>query len=366
MSRRTLMMILTLIVSLGALVPLLAQDTLTPVVVADGLNHPRHIAFAPGGTLLVAEAGAGGDVDTTSPFGPAKAGGTASVTRIEAGGARSRVLNSLPSIDWLNGEVLGAHAAVEYTGSLWVVLGQGELGAPFTFSALELDPATNRIRTHLDLYTYETVNNPDGDMVDSNPVDIAFGASGEVYLVDAGANAVLKWTRDAGLSVFAVWSDNPVPTSIALDIEGNIYVGFLTGFPFPAQGSRIEKYSSDGQLIETYGGFTAVVDLFHSGEELYAVEFATFGEQGWSANTGRVVRVTPEGPVALAEGLNYPYGVAMDGNNVLHVSLGASNVGAGAGQIIALGEGSTLLGTGESSGEGEVPPPVETPETTSG
>lgn len=69
-----------------------------PVVVADGLNNPRQLSFAPNGDLYIAEAGTGG----TGPCldddeGEVCYGRTGSVTRIR-GGVATRVLTRLPSL----------------------------------------------------------------------------------------------------------------------------------------------------------------------------------------------------------------------------------------------------------------------------
>ena len=40
--------------------------------VATGLNNPRHISFSSDGTLYIAEAGQGGDMEAQGPFGPVK------------------------------------------------------------------------------------------------------------------------------------------------------------------------------------------------------------------------------------------------------------------------------------------------------
>ncbi|MCS7070750.1 MAG: ScyD/ScyE family protein, partial [Anaerolinea sp.] len=128
---------------------------------------------------------------------------------------------------------------------------------------------------------------------------------------------------------------NPVPTSIAFDSEGNAYVGFLTGFPFPEGGARIEKWSAAGELIETYSGLTAVVDLVWHEGEIYAVQFATFGDQGWAPDTGSVVRVTSDSVETLMDGLNRPYGLTLTPDAGLAVVVNSAYMAeAGMGMVI--------------------------------
>src|SRR5437763_1283093 len=71
--------------------PLAAQTPTTVEVYARGLINPRGMAFAPDGTLYVAEAGPPGDVTVALPSGYGGSGpvGTnARVSRIRLGGQR--------------------------------------------------------------------------------------------------------------------------------------------------------------------------------------------------------------------------------------------------------------------------------------
>jgi hypothetical protein len=349
---------LLLVLLLGlALIPVIAQGNAGHQLVVYGLSHPRHITFAPGGVLYIAEAGAQANIPASGPFGPALSGTSGRVLRYTAGGTVDVILHSLPNMEWMTGETVGTSAVLVRGNSLWVAIGHGDSSNPFTYSVIEVDLGlSNRIKTFIDVGGYELLNNPDGEVVDSNAVDLAATPDGSIlYIADAGANAVLKWTAAEGLSTFAVWGDNPVPSSVALDIEGNVWIGFLSGFPFPPGGARIEKWSPSGELLETITGFTGIVDLYHSGEQLYAVEHGAYGDFGWIANTGRVIAVIPGASQVVAEGLNYPYGLTMDENNTLLVSVGSAYTGVGGGQVIALNAGS-------SEGSGQVPAPAATQE----
>ena len=69
-------------------------------VIASGLNNPRQLAFAPGGTLYVAEAGVRGDSENCSehPLGVFCLEFTGSVARVGRDGHVRRVVSGLPSI----------------------------------------------------------------------------------------------------------------------------------------------------------------------------------------------------------------------------------------------------------------------------
>ncbi len=350
---RRMLLPLFLLLALAATLQAAAQDA---APMAEGLFAPRHIAFAEDGTLYIAEAGAGGDIEAEGPFGTAGAGATGAVTAVRPDGSTERVLHSLPSLNWGGGEIVGTHALYPAEDAFWLLQGNGDRRTPYTYALVELDPETLRVRQTVDLYAFEVENNPDGEIIDSNPVDLAVADDGTVYIADAGANAVLSWTEEDGVSLFATWSDNPVPTSVAVDPAGDVYIGFLTGFPFPSEGSRIEKYSADGELLETFSGLSAVVDLLVDGESLYAVEFGQFGDDGWLAQTGRIVTVSADGLTIVAEGLTHPYGLAMSPDQQLYVVVESLPVQSPqSGRVIAV--------TGDSAApasEPTTPPPTRT------
>jgi hypothetical protein len=307
-----------------------AQD-----VVVDGLNNPRQLAYnAETGEVYVAEAGTGGSLAVQGNFGPAMAGSTAQISVIAPDGTVTTPVTGLPSRNE-GGEVVGASGVWYGGGLLWAALGQGTLNNPLTYSVVAFDPSNAyRVVHFIDIYSAEAALNPDGAQIDSNPVDLAYdGTTGVLYIADAGGNCVWRWTEADGLSVFAAWETNPVPTSVAVAPDG-IYVGFLTGFPFPAGGSTVEKYDADGNLIDSYEGFTTVVDLLFANDTLYAVEFAQFGEQGWTPETGRVVDVF-SGAVYY-EGLNLPYGLIMTDDSLM-IAVNTAYMPDGSGAVLKLG-----------------------------
>ncbi len=325
-------------------------------VVVDGLEGPRQLFVDADGSLYIAESGSGGMIEVQGVFGPASGGGTATVTRVEAAGTRSTFLYGLQS-RYEAGELLGATALTRHEGVFWLLMGQSALNAPFTYAAVALDPETLRVTQFIDIYGAEASQNPDGAIVDSNPVDIAV-INDMLYIVDAGCNCV--WRRSlepnasfTALEVAHVWDNNPVPTAIAADGSGGYFVSFLTGFPFAEGSAMIEHYDANGALLATFTGLTTVVDVLSVDGTLYATEFARFGETGWMPETGRVVAVTPDGIATVAEGLTFPYGLAVDAGGRLLVSVNASYTPEGTGQVIALEIG---------AGGFEVAEPAATPE----
>ncbi len=308
-----------LVLALAA--PALAQDAAMDVVV-DGLVNPRGIAFDSAGNLYVAEAGNGGPYVTQdeTPYGA-----SSQITMVSPDGERSVVVTGL--LSYREGNSLGAHAIHVTDESIWVLLGEtSDFRIPFTHALVELDRETGRIKTFVDLLTPELTLDPDGNPNrQSNPVDLEVTADGTVLIANAGCNCLMAWTPEAGVQIAAAWpfeGDNPVPTSVETDAEGNIYVGFLTGFPFPEGGSRIEKWR-DGELVETFSGLTAVTGMLVTDDgTIYASEFGVFAPgAGWGP--GRVVMVSSEGITPVLEGVMFPYGMAQNAAGEIFVVTGA-------------------------------------------
>ncbi len=315
--------------------------------VAAGLNSPRHISFDSDGTLYIAEAGSGGDLDGTGPFGPLKFGETAQISAVSVDGEQAVVIPGLISMD-AAGQIEGVTDVYVTEDSIWATLGmsltdgfpEGKVGA----ALVEFDKATGEAKQVIDLAAFETENNPDqAEELVSNPAALAVDADGKVFIADASGNSLLTWTAEDGLQVFAVWpaaQDAPqsVPTSVDISPDGDVYVGFLSGFPFAAGGARIEVYGADGALKIAYNDLTLITDVLIGADgSLYAVQMADgFGDTGFNADSGSVIKLDAENLEVIAEGLSSPYGIAQSEDGTLYVSVNA--LGApDSGEVITLG-----------------------------
>ncbi|GAB4516341.1 MAG: hypothetical protein OHK0046_21550 [Anaerolineae bacterium] len=308
-------------------VPSFAQE-LPGEVVVDGLVNPRNLSLDAEGNLYIAEAGNAGPqlTDSDTAFGS-----SSQITRVSADGEAAVIVHGL--ISYREGNALGAHATYITDESIWVLIGEtSDFRIPFSHALVELDKDTMRIKTFVDLLTPELELDPDSNPNEqSNPTDFDVAPDGTIYIANAGCNCLMSWTPEAGVQIAAAWpfdTDNPVPTSVEVDANGDIYVGFLTGFPFPAEGSRVEKWSG-GELVTTYPGLTTVTGLEVTADgTIYAVE------AGLQDGMGRLVQVTEEGPVVIAEGLPAPYGVVMGADGNLLVSIGS--IGGQGGAVISI------------------------------
>ena len=312
-----------------------------------GLNFPRGIGYDDAGNLYVAEAGLGGSellFESPTPDFPDATGGlTSRITVLNADGTQWVPLNNLFSAGTPDTETLGATAVLVSGNSLWIAVGgNGPVPShPYADAVIEVDMTTWRIQTWIDLYAHEVTVNPDGaDPFDTNVNDIALGPDGTLYIMDTGANALFSWTEEAGLAVVQVWADNPVPTSMAFDANGDLYVGFL-GEGLAPGAAKIEHWSADGTtLIETFGGLNTITDVAVGADgNIYAVSLIQFGEQGPVPNSGSVIMVSASGTTVVAEGLPQPYSLAQAPDGSWAVSVNTVFAPPGAGMVLTIGGG---------------------------
>ena len=207
-------------------------------------------------------------------------------------------------------------------------------------------------RAVADIAAYEGSANPDGvTPPDSNPNSVVSRIARRI-VVDAGGNDLLRVGPTGRISTLAVFPQrlvpppgppgqpptfpmDAVPTAVVVGPDGAYYVSQLTGFPFPVGGANVYRVPPGGGTPTVYArGFTNVTDLsFDRDGNLYVVEFATNGLLSEDP-TGALKRVAPDGSVetVVSEGLQAPYGVAVDRKDRIYVT----NRGAlaGAGQVL--------------------------------
>ena len=131
---------------------------------------------------------------------------------------------------------------------------------------------------------------------------------------------------------------DPVPTGIAFDDEGTAYVSLLSGFPFLPGSTAVMQVAEDGTVSPYAVGLTTLTDLRMAPDgNLYAVQFAVFGEQGPTPNSGAIVRVLPDaGSEIVAAGLAFPTSIDFDAEGNGYVTInGVGAPGSGAVQKLS-------------------------------
>lgn len=335
-----------------------------PVIVAQGLDNPRGMAFGPDDQLYVVEAGRGGTsaLCLANPTGPEQRcyGPSGAVTRVTLGAtpAQQRVLTGLPSLAVASGaEATGPHDIDFGFDAAFITVGSG--GDPATlqpfrqqnipFGRLLLVTYTGQITPVVDVAAYETSNNPAGGPLDSNLYGVDILASRGV-VTDAGANALLQITPNLAISTLAVFPSrlvpgpggvdvpmDSVPTTVTEGPDGSLYVGELTGFPFPAAGARVYRVPANGGTPAIVAeGFTNIVDIKIGPDgSAYVLEYDA-NNILTPGNAGRLLKIGPFGfRTELAAGLlPNPGGMAIAADNTIYVSTNSS--AAGSGQVVRI------------------------------
>jgi hypothetical protein len=298
-----------------------------------------HLAAAPGGGLLVADAGAG-------------------IVELRKGS--STVVAQLPGV---------TDVAAVGRGSMFAVTGGGP--EPPLDAAKFYRVSRGGTRLVADLRAFEAAVNPDGsDVVDSNPFSVAVLNGGSALVADAGGNVLLTVDARGRVDWVALFPEEvvstanvkalagcptplpgfefacglppmmpaqPVPTSIAVGPDGAWYVGELKGFPAPTGESRIWRIEPGARHADcatssacavVADGFTSIVDLdFGPDGTLYVTEL---DEASWAAvefglgSLGGTVSACPAATWdcgVVATGLPMPMSTTVGGDGVLYALL---------------------------------------------
>ena len=322
-------------------------------VIASGLRNPRGMDFAPNGDLYVAEAGRGGNgaCILTSAGAMECLGKTGAITRIR-GGKDVTVVPSLPSIAALEvegGNALGPHG-ISFLGSTgYSTIGlaadpalRADLGSRGQDMGKLMQFTPPRRREIADFVPFEQSVNPDGGLPDTNPFGV-LALPGRQIVTDAGGNSVLEVGAGGQISTLAVVPDGmapappflglppgtqipfqAVPTGVDIGPDGWLYVGQLTGFPFPVGGASVYRIPPNGGTPEVFlTGFTNIIDIeFAADGSLYVLQISTDSLFIAPPSPGALIRVAPDGTrttVAMEE-LSFPGGLAIGPDGNLYVS----------------------------------------------
>jgi sugar lactone lactonase YvrE len=342
--------------------------------VTAGLNGPRGLTVTSDGVIYVAESGTGGTAGCIEQpelghmcFGP-----SGSVSKIE-GGAATRVVEGLASGKTDTGETLGpSGVALGADGTIWVTVGgpgvgAADLRATITggegIGQLYKVGADGKATSVADLAAWEVANNPDKDLPgnatpDSNINGLAIAADGSVLVADAGGNDLLSVASDGTVSVVGVFPVvfhalppdpnasmdpnaspamipmDPVPTSVAIAKDGTIYVGQLTGFPFPKGEASVFTVAAGQDPVKYAEGFTNIIGVALAPDgSLYVAEISHEGLASGAEGLpmGGLWKVPAGGgtPELITDALPMPGGVAVGADGTVYVSTCAVCPGGG-------------------------------------
>ncbi len=323
-------------------------------IIVMGLNGPQGLFVDAEGNLWIAENGLGGEEEVTyfDPVTyaaiPGLLGESARILRVAPDGTQE-VVATLPSIA-AGQDILGGARIAELDGVIYITSGAWieTLGDDVTvpnFAGVVQVGEAGELSLVASTWDHENAENPDGiDLRESHPYGIIAGSDGLLYVADAAANSLVSVNPETGeVTTFAVFDPIPgvfpsellggellaqaVPTSAAFDADGTLYVSYLSGAPFVPGSAKVVTVSADGEVADFATGLTMLTDLEYAPDgNLYATQFAIFGQQGPEFNSGAVVRILPDGSheVVIA-GLPNPTAIAFDADGNGYVTINGAN-----------------------------------------
>jgi hypothetical protein len=319
-------------------------------VYGSGLDNPRGLAFAPDGTLYVAEGGtAVGDLSTVGlckqvpEVGPYTGGHTSSIAAISPNHSVTRVVTGLPSSRTTpeSGSFVSGVADVAFIGNALygVMAGAGcSHGLAGTANTLFRVNGSS-VQPIADLSAFvmanPTVNENPGDFEPDGTWYGMVAVRGDLYAVEPNHGEIDRISPNGAITRVVDLSaefGHLVPTAIAYD--GNFYVGTLGTFENGFRGMVI-KVTPSGQTSVVLDGLTSITGLAVDGGSIYVLE----NEGGFVAApcAGRVLRVPRSGNLAKADvvatGFFFPTAMTLGPDGNLYVSNFGYGFPAGAGEV---------------------------------
>jgi len=271
------------------------QFTATDFV--SGLEMPVGLSIDEKGQLWVAETGTGNN--------------DAQVSMITPAGTVHPVVTGLNSV-FANGSIEGMGHVLYKNGELYIL--NGNAGRLYivdvaSFKAGDAPKVASSLESE-DISTFVHGLNLT-DPVNSNAYQLTFGPDDHLYIVDAGANAIIR--RDKNSKALVLFARIPnlaptteaVPTGIVFDGD-KFLVSSLSGGPFVKGSAKIFQVDLQGNVSDYKTGFTTATDiLLTPNKRPLITEFAefSFAPPGFVAGTGRIAN---EEGVTILGGLTMP------------------------------------------------------------
>jgi hypothetical protein len=319
------------------------------VAIATGLTNPRGFAWAPDGSLTLALAGHGGDTVIPAAEGfTVHIGLSSSVATLGEDGCTTPIVQGLVSTAWeQTGWIWGAMDVAYLDDALYVLLsGAGPTWlSPSSFSGVFRVNDDGTMDLVADLTTWIADNPPANLPLDYNSDGSLFdleAAGDALLLTEAVGGQLIRVTPEGEITRVADLSEGHlVPTGIAVDDEGNAFVGFETADPYGDGASKVVQVTPGGTVTDAWTGLTVVTDVALGPDGvLYAAEMATGfteGDPSFPPDSGRVVRQSgPDSSEEVMTGLPAPAYLGFDASGRLLVTAPAFAADAGVGHGMVL------------------------------
>ncbi len=296
------------------------NPTLKLTTVTTGLVNPMGVEVDRWGNIWVIQQGT--------------ANNDAKVVVIKPNGAKYDAIVNLSSIiNESSGEVQGGSHLLLDNGMLYVLSGNYLYKVNVSGFKPGDTPIDGSSQPFEDIaafaLSYPWINNAH----DSHPYNLMKGPGGDIYIADAGANAIIHRQSAGHYSVLAEIPGfanptpvgppqlQPVPTGIIFDGR-NFLVSVLTGFPFPDGLAVIYKVSLSGNVSVYQPGFTTLVDIAPGNILGHLVlSFGTFGATGFMPNTGSLILTNGTSSEVLAGSLNMPVGIKQVNGHTWYITI---------------------------------------------
>ena len=125
-----------------------------------------------------------------------------------------------------------------------------------------------------------------------------------------------------------------MPTGVAFDRQGEMYVSLLSGVPFLPGHSKVVHVSLEGDVTDYSTDLTMLTDL-RAGPDgrLYAVSMGVFAEEGPQPDSGALLRIGDGTSEVVVPDLSLPTSVAFDGSGNAYLTI--NGLGApGSGSVV--------------------------------
>ena len=292
------------------IIPEPTQFTATPF--AQNLVKPIGLSVGSRGQLWVSESGTGQN--------------DARISLVTASGQVYPALTGFASV-LANGTAEGISHVLYDDGTLYVL--EGGTGKLYTVDVSTFQPGdpprTAQSLPSEDIGTFVRAQRLT-DPVNTNLYNLTFGPDGHLYIVDSGANAIIKrHSATKALSVFAripnvTANQDAVPTGIVYDGR-RFLVSTLSGGPFTKGSANIYQVDPAGNVSIYKSGFTTLTDIVLSvNYQPIVTEYGQFAfsppPPGFVPRSGRIANA---GGTALLEGLDRPTDIERAGIRTYYV-----------------------------------------------